>query len=81
MKILDNFIHQNLKSLKLIIQKERSWFCYHAFQLVIPMFFIILIFFASVKQLIKFTFLKVRTRFLGPTQHPLIMTKSCLTSP
>ena len=28
-----------------------------------------------------FTFLRVRTRFLGPMQHPLIMTKSCLTSP
>merc|ERR1719397_1541811 len=26
-------------------------------------------------------FLKVRVRFLGPMQHPLIMMKSCLTSP
>ena len=30
---------------------------------------------------INFTLRRVNTRFLGPMQQPLIMTKSCLTNP
>ena len=45
-------------------------------------FFLSLIYIALEYRIeIAFTFLRVRTRFLGPMQHPLIMTKSCLTSP